>query len=258
MAFAPGLAMQAKQSNRGGDRFVGSEGSMGIRRTLRRYHIWLGWIIAVPMLFWTVSGLVMFARPIDEVRGTTLIAAPAPVAGSPGFIVPDTTGRPLSSLTLAGRSNGPRWVLSFADGGSRLADPASGRLLPELGAADAAREVTARYRGAAKVASVSRVSKDSPPVELRRAVDAWRVAMSDGTHFYVDAGSGDIIARRTRWWRFYDVMWGLHIMDLQGREDTNNPWIVMFAVVALISVLMAIVLLPMTSRRRRRSAPELQ
>jgi hypothetical protein len=227
---------------------------MRIRRTLRRYHIWLGWIIAVPMLFWTVSGLVMVAKPIDEVRGTALIAAAAPVATSPAYIVPDTSGRRLSSLSLAGRADGPRWVLSFADGGSRLADPASGRLLPGLGAAEAAREVSARYRGPAKVASVARVSKDSPPIELRRAVDSWRVAMSDGTHFYVDAGSGEIIARRTRWWRFYDLMWGLHIMDLQGRENTNNPWIVMFAVVALLSVLMAIVLLPMTGRGRRKSA----
>lgn len=227
---------------------------MRIRRTLRRYHIWLGWIIGVPMLFWTVSGLVMVAKPIDEVRGTALIAAPAPVAGAPALVVPDTSGRPLSSLSLTHRADGPRWVLSFADGGSRLAHPGSGRLLPELGAAEAAREVSARYRGPAKVASVTRVSKDSPPLELRRAVDAWRVAMSDGTHFYVDAGSGDIIARRTRWWRFYDLMWGLHIMDLQGREDTSNPWIVTFAVVALLSVLMAIVLLPMTSRRRRKSA----
>ena len=56
--------------------------------------------------------------------------------------------------------------------------------------------------------------------------------MDDGTHFYVDAGSGEVVARRTRFWRVYDFMWGLHIMDLQGREDTHNPWVVGFALVA--------------------------
>ena len=39
------------------------------RSKLRRWHIWLAWIAAIPLLFWTVSGLVMVARPIEEVRG---------------------------------------------------------------------------------------------------------------------------------------------------------------------------------------------
>lgn len=52
-------------------------------------------------------------------------------------------------------------------------------------------------------------------------------------------------------WRFYDFMWGLHIMDLQGREDTNNPWIVSFAMLSLGMVLLAMTLLPMTISRRR-------
>ena len=52
--------------------------------------------------------------------------------------------------------------------------------------------------------------------------------MGDGTHFYVDAGSGEIVAKRTGWWRFYDFMWGLHIMDPGGREDTHNPFVIGF------------------------------
>jgi len=68
---------------------------------------------------------------------------------------------------------------------------------------------------------------------------------------------GEIVARRTSWWRVYDLMWGLHIMDLQGREDTNNPWVVSFGVLALAMVLLAMALLPMTIRRRsgKRSVP---
>ena len=39
---------------------------------LARWHIWLGWLVGVPLLLWTLSGLVMVARPIEEVRGTSL------------------------------------------------------------------------------------------------------------------------------------------------------------------------------------------
>jgi len=224
---------------------------MGVRRNLRRYHVWLGWLIGIPMLFWTVSGLVMVAKPIDEVRGSDLLADPAPIALVGPLVPPQVAGRTVETLTLSPRAEGPRWVIKVGDGDSRLAEPTTGRLLPRLGAADAAREVTARYPGKAGVAETSRVGADSPPLELRRAMNGWRVAMDDGTHFYVDGGSGEIVARRTRWWRFYDFMWGLHIMDLQGREETNNPWIVSFSALALLTTLLAIVLLPMTIRRRR-------
>jgi hypothetical protein len=48
-------------------------------------------------------------------------------------------------------------------------------------------------------------------------------------------------------------MWGLHIMDPAGREDTHNPWIIGFALVSMVTVILAIVLLPMTLRRRRKN-----
>lgn len=220
-----------------------------VRSRLRRWHVWLGWLVGLPMLFWTVSGLVMVAKPIEEVRGTDLIAPPKAISFNEALVAPEIQAWPIIAVKLEPRADGPRWVIAFADGKSRLADPATGRILPRLGAADAAREVTARYTGKAKVVETSRVAADSPPLELRRAMDGWRVRMSDGTHFYVDGGSGEIVAKRTSWWRFYDIMWGLHIMDLQGREETHNPWIVTFAALSLGMVLLALTLLPMTIRR---------
>jgi hypothetical protein len=87
-------------------------------------------------------------------------------------------------------------------------------------------------------------------------MNGWQVEMSDGTHFYVDSGSGEVVARRTRWWRFYDFMWGLHIMDLETREDTHHPWIVGFGTLALVSTLMALILLPMTGKKKRNGSPK--
>lgn len=203
------------------------------------------------MLFWTVSGLVMVARPIEEVRGEHLIAEPKPINMTMPLVAPQLEGLPVTAITLKARADGPRWEIDFANGDKRLADPATGRILPPLGAADATRELLARYKGTAKVVETSRIGADAPPLELRRAMNGWRVEMDDGAHFYVDGGSGEIVARRTRWWRFYDFMWGLHIMDLQGREDTNNPWVVSFAMLALGMVLLALTLLPMTISRRR-------
>jgi hypothetical protein len=98
---------------------------------------------------------------------------------------------------------------------------------------------------------VERTAAESPPLELRRNVPAWRIVYDDGARFYVHAETGEILARRTSLWRVYDVMWGLHILDPGGREDTDNVWLFGFALISLASVLMALVLLPLTIRRRR-------
>ncbi|GAA4755209.1 hypothetical protein GCM10023264_23130 [Sphingomonas daechungensis] len=222
------------------------------RAGLRRWHIRLGWLAAIPVLLWIISGLVMVARPIETVRGEGLLrdAAPVRLAGPP--IPPSLTGVNLTSLSLEQRAVGPRWVVKLPDGKVRLADPLTGLYLPALSAADARQEVQARYAGTGRVASVTRTRPEDPPLDLRRPLATWQVTMDDGTHFFVDAVSGQIVATRTRWWRFYDFMWGLHILDPGGREDAHNPFIIVLAIGALAMAVLGAMTLPMTLRRKRK------
>ena len=76
----------------------------------------------------------------------------------------------------------------------------------------------------------------------------WQVALEDGTHIYVGTETGRIEAVRTKWWRTFDFMWGLHIMDLQTREDTHHPILILFAILAVIGSLLGCILL---FRRRK-------
>jgi hypothetical protein len=227
---------------------------VNLRTQYRRWHIWLGWAAAIPVLLWVVSGLIMVARPIEDVRGAGLLRDPQPIrlVGPP--ISPLVAGVPLSSLTLEERAAGPRWVIKLPDGKTRIADPTTGLLLPALSASDATREVEARYTGKAKVQSVTRTSADNPPLDLRRPIDAWKIEMDDGTRFYVDSSTGQIAATRTRWWRFYDLMWGFHIMDPQTREDTHNPFVIGFGIIALAMAALGTIVLPMTIRRRKKAS----
>jgi uncharacterized iron-regulated membrane protein len=220
------------------------------RTRLRRWHLCLGWIVGLPMLFWVVSGLVMIARPIEEVRGSDLLKSAPPLQLRSAPVAPQLAGA-VASMTLEQRAAGPRWVVQTGDGAARLADPVTARWLPALTAQDAAREVMARYSGRSTVAAVKPVDPAKPPMDFRRPVAAWQVRMADGTHFYVEAASGRIAATRTRSWRVYDWMWGLHIMDLKTREDTHNPLVIGFGVIALVTTVLALALLPLTLRRRR-------
>ena len=225
---------------------------MRTRRQLRKLHIWLGWIVGIPLLLWTVTGALMVLFPIDVVRGEHLLSPAATVTLAAPPVPPALGVRPLKSLTLEQRAAGPRWLIRYADGEAALADPASGAPLPALSAADAVAEVRGRYLGGEGVAAVDRTAADDPPLELRRPLASWRVTMTDGTRFYVDAGTGEIVARRTALWRFYDFLWGLHILDLGAREDVNNVWVRIFAWIGAISTIIGLILLPLVSRRRAR------
>ena len=66
---------------------------------------------------------------------------------------------------------------------------------------------------------------------------------TDGARFYIDAETGELLAVRTDFWRFYDVMWGLHIMDLQEREDSHHPILVIFASIAALAAVLAVLLM---------------
>jgi hypothetical protein len=48
----------------------------------------------------------------------------------------------------------------------------------------------------------------------------------------------------------YDFMWGLHIMDLQTREESSHPILIGFAGMAFLALLMAFWMLVARQRRR--------
>ena len=48
-----------------------------LMQRLARWHIWLGWLVAIPLLMWTLTGLFMALRPIEDVRGEKWLARPA-------------------------------------------------------------------------------------------------------------------------------------------------------------------------------------
>lgn len=222
---------------------------MRTRPTLRRLHIWLAWIVGVPLLFWTASGLWMVARPIEEMRGTALRAEAPVLPPLPALAAPQ--GRPLKSLSLEVQEGRPVWLATFPDGGAARADSATGRWLPPVSEAEARRLAVAARTDPPAITSATHTPAGEPPIDLRRPRPAWGVAFADGVRVYIDADTGAPLALRTAQWRAFDWMWGLHIMDLSGREDTSHPVLIGAAALALVATLAGLVLLPFTARRRR-------
>ncbi|OHD00994.1 MAG: hypothetical protein A2885_13950 [Sphingopyxis sp. RIFCSPHIGHO2_01_FULL_65_24] len=226
-----------------------------LRAQLLRIHIWLGWLVGVPLILWTLSGLVMVIKPIDEVRGSDLRSEPVAIPATLAAVPPQLNGRPVQKLELAMRGARPVWLVRYSGDESRAADATTGALLPPVTAAEARVIADGALKAPGKLLSVRRFAADANPIELRRDRPAWRIVYDGGLHAYVDADTGELLALRTGYWRGYDFFWGLHIMDLQTREDTHHPLLIGFTAVSLVTVVLGFVMLFVRQRRRRKQSP---
>ena len=220
-------------------------------RTLAKWHIWLGWLVGVPIAMWLATGLFMVARPIDEVRGNHLLRevppAPLVIPGST-LAAPDANLKEMRVTMQDGRAVA---TLTTLEDETRRVDFATGAALPALDAAAARALVAARIVGGDKAERVTLFPADKIPFDFRRPLAVWQVQLADGTNVYVGRDTGEVEAVRTRWWRGFDLAWGLHIMDLSEREDTSHPVLIIFAAISLTGALVGCVLM----FRRRKARP---
>lgn len=223
-------------------------------RTLAKWHIWLGWLVGVPIVMWLATGLLMVSRPIEQVRGdhlrTEVPPAPLVIEGS-ALAATDAALKDMRVTMQGGRAVA---ILTAMDGAVSRVDFASGAPLAPLDAAAARALVAQRIIGGDKAERVTLFPADKTPSDFGQMLAVWQVQMADGTNIYVGRDTGEIEAVRTRWWRAFDLAWGLHIMDLSEREDTSHPFLIAFAAISLTGAVIGCVLM----FRRRRTRPKVQ
>ena len=224
---------------------------MRARRTLNRIHVWLGWLVGIPLFFWTVSGLWMAARPIEEVRGEHLRSKPIALELKTVPVFPQANGLAIQSVKLEQQHSGPVWIIALANGVQKRASAHDGTWLGRVGKSEAGQIAKSSYAGRGDIVSLEPFAAAAAPLDVRKARPSWRARFSDGTNVYVDADTGAVLALRSRQWRAYDFMWGLHIMDLETREETSHVLLIAFAAMAATSTVLGLILLPLASRRRK-------
>lgn len=230
-----------------------------IHRKFMRWHVWLGWLIGVPIVLWTLTGLVMVARPIEEVRGNHLrkgmeSAAVLPSGNPAPIAVPADGSRTVREMRTFMQHGRAVTLVTRADDSVERYDANDGTPLDTVDEAEARAIAAKQIVGGDNIASATLFEDGVSIGDFRRPMPVWQLALADGTHVYIGLETGEIEAVRTRFWRVFDFMWGLHIMDLQTREDTHHPILIGFALLATLGSILGFVMLftrgkPISRRR---------
>jgi Na(+)-translocating NADH:ubiquinone oxidoreductase F subunit len=226
---------------------------------IRRLHRWFGLVIALQFVIWMGSGLMMSLIDHERVQGEhhrtkhehAAKSWPADAASPAQALA--AAKRPAQRLDTVWLLDQPAWRFAFDDTEWLL----DARTLEPL-AVDAALALAiakADYTGNGAAGTPQRLEQATLEVREHKG-PIWRIdfADADATTLYVSAHDGEILERRNDTWRLFDIFWMLHIMDYTGRQNFNNPLVILLAVGGLWIALSGVWLM-VTSFRAREFVP---
>jgi uncharacterized iron-regulated membrane protein len=210
---------------------------MNAARVSRKGHKWLALVVGVQLVAWSLSGLYMVVMDLDFIHGDPLVRNLEPAFRANDQVVETKSLRSrfedIRSIALRAAPDLGKPVYEIeARDGVFLVDAATGELLSPLPAARIGDLARAYYAGNGAVARVSLIDTEAAkPTELQsRPLPLWRVDFDDwlDTTLYLHPDTGRLVTRRHRFWRWFDFLWSLHIMDYRDRSDVNN-WLLRIA-----------------------------
>ena len=202
---------------------------------VRKTHKYLSILISIQLLLWTISGIYFAFNQIELVRGEQ-------------YRLPQVFSVDLSKVNLVldsvksiqvARRFGEEILIVRKEAGTEYLN-LEGVALKKLSKTQATSIVSAVT--SLTPLAVEEINDPEPGSEYRgRNLPLFKVITqdqeNDEINVYIDAISGQVVAIRSEQWRLWDLMWGLHIMDWETRDEINNWLLKLFSVLALISSL---------------------
>nr|WP_293837780.1 hypothetical protein [uncultured Arsenicibacter sp.] len=243
---------------------------------IRKTHRYLGLFIGIQFLLWTLGGLYFSWSNIDSIHGDHLKRQPTGFASSLSLVSPSVPCQALcnqgidsiQSIALIEVLGGPVYQLTYqmqhGDGHAMLhtwlADARTGELRGELTKAEATAIALKRFAGPADIERVEYLTTTNGHHEYReKPLPAYAVTFREPTHatVYVAAQLGTVQSIRTAPWRVFDLLWMLHTMDFEGRDDINNSLLRAFSMLGLLTVLSGFALYFISSPSSRTRSPRM-
>ena len=221
-------------------------GSLARQRKIRRWHRSIAMVTSVQLLLWTLSGLYFAFVDIEFVRGGQFR-----VDQAADVLRLETMSLPIVSASrLRVQHRLDQELIVGAEGEEdTLWFDAEGRDLAPLTATEAL--LLGNARTTIALDQVEWIDREEPGSEFRGApLPLWRLygANDPSRVVYLNAYSGDVVAVRHEAWRWWDLLWSLHIMSYTDRDTIGTILLKVFSVLALATAVLGVWLYGQTRR----------
>ena len=232
---------------------------------IRRIHRYLGVLLGIQFLFWTIGGLYFSWSNMDEIHGDFQKKAPPQYRADMAFVSPSVALKSLKSkvevdsilnVALIDVLGKPTYRIEFLHGGHhkmyQLADAQTGALRDPLSIEEATALAKQQFNGEPIVKSVELIKDVDGHHEYRESpLPALAVTFEHptSTTVYVATEMGIVTKYRNTKWRIFDFLWMLHTMDYQSRDNLGNWLLRAFSIFGLVTIASGFTLYFVSSKR---------
>ena len=232
---------------------------------IRRTHRYLGVLLGIQFLFWTIGGLYFSWSNMDEIHGDFQKKAPSQYRADLSFISPSVALKNLKmkveadsilNIALIDVLGKPTYRIEFLHEGMhkmyQLADAQTGALRDPLSIDEATALAKQQFNGEPTVKSVELIKEVGGHHEYRESpLPAVAVTFEHptATTVYVALEMGIVTKYRNTKWRIFDFLWMLHTMDYQSRDNIGNWLLRAFSIFGLVTIASGFTLYFVSSKR---------
>lgn len=215
--------------------------------TLRHLHRWFALVAGLQMGIWALSGTYMVLMDIDFIRGNTITTpqTPSKLSGVNYPLAQLLQRYPDATQLRVSQQQTQAFYQFKSQSQLIILNADTGLPLKQLTEHHARHIALSAYSGAANIKNAFLLAK-TPPRELNpNWLPVWQVNFADisNSSIYVSAISGHIVTKRHNYWRLFDVMWMLHIMDYDTRDNIHNNLLTLMACLGLLTAVFGTLLL---------------
>lgn len=247
--------------------------SRSYRYYIRKTHRWLGVILGIQFMLWTIGGLYFSWSNIDEIHGdfqkkeVPLLSSDIKMV-SPSMVLDsikkvhridsivsiqliEIMGKPFYQIRCINAIHNMASHNDHMAAMNHLANAETGLLRSALSREESIEVAKMRFNGNPKVKSVEYLTTLNNHHEYRESpLPAYAITFDDPTNttVYVASELGTVQKFRNSKWRIFDFLWMMHTMDYETRDNFGNILLRSFSVFGLVTVLSGFVLFFISSK----------
>jgi hypothetical protein len=245
---------------------------------IRKTHRYLGLILGIQFLFWTIGGIYFSWSNMDEIHGDLNRSPSSIISTDSSFISPSVviekmkvagqTAHSIYELKIIQLSGKPfyqllmkeKLILDHANHSKKaefkvqLANAITGELRGPLNESEAIQIAKDGFIGSTIIREVKLLTETSSHHEYRSGpLPAYAISFEHPSKatVFVATELGTIQKIRNDKWRIFDFLWMLHTMDYQGRDNFGNILLRGFSIFGLFTILSGFILFFVSSGKRK-------